>query len=417
MKKLLVIALSLVSAAVLAADKPQAKTHASPKADAKDGAKAGTNKVAKAAAPKAKAPAKAAAKPAAKKPGFQAYAAGEWKPIDKRKGLVYGYRLTDGDLVHQPVLVVKFDPDVEIDNDKRETDPRFIYQFLGWEVKVQPHLQVVNVPSRPLTKEELLKVGKKAGSTAAIPGFPWYEDVGLVQEPENAGGAYPFYYVVSTDGQVIYAGNRGSDAKAYVYGSLKKSGEPDPMLGFVKPQIHADLCSGLKFGTDTTKVVAKLKPLAAKGTEESMAEAKAILEALDQTKTYMLKTVLAKLNSDPQEAILIAQQSMKTFPRDKQMFQDAAARLLNNPAVKQSLKTFQTLAEVHQRMADAEAGKGTPLKKADVKKAYQEALKGERMCAKARKEFGDKLPRAFMTLEDIVQVVKAELEAAGASAK
>lgn len=415
MKKLLFIALTLATAAAFAADKPQAKTHASPKEDAKKEAKAPA-KPAAAEKEKAKPAAKPKA-PAAKKEAFKAYDAGEWKPIDNRKGRLHGYRLSDGDLVHQPVLIVKFDPEVEIDNDVREKDPKYIYQFLGWEVKVQPHLQVVNVPCRPLTKEEQAKVGKLAGATGAVPGFPWYQDVGLVTEPENPGKGYPFYYVVSTDGKVIYAGNRGSDARAYVYGALKKSGEPDPMLGFVKPSVHADLCAQLKLGTDSTKVVAKLKPLAAKGAEDSVAEAKAILHALDQTKTYQLKTVLAKVGPEPQEAIIIAQKAVKTFPRDKQMFQDAIGKLLNNPVVKQSLKTYQTLMDAHQRLVEQEEGKGTPLKKQEINKAYVEALKGEKMCAKARKEYGESLPRAFLTLENIVQVVKAELEAAGAGAK
>ena len=413
MKNLLFTIVALVSALSFAqeagkpapaADKP--KTEAKPKAEAKTKA-----------TPKAKDAKKGAAKPAAKKPGFQAYDAGAWKPVNNRKGHICGYQLSDGDLVHQPVLIVKFDPSVTVDADKKETDPRYVDKFMGWEVKVQPHLQVVNVPSRPLTSDELTKVSKLTGTTAAVPGFPWYEDIGLEKEPENPGNALPFYYVVSTDGKVVYAGDKGTAAKAAVYSALKASGEPHPLFGFVKPEIHAEECAKAEFGKDTTKLVAKLKPIALKGSDDAQKEADAILKALDQTKTYMLKTVLSKVGGEPQEAIILADQTIKTFPRDRQKFQDAVLKLKNNPVVKQSLKTFQTLMEAHQKLEAAESGKGQPMKKADLKKYYQEALKGERMCNKARKEFGEKLPHAFMTLENVVQQVKGELEAAGAGAK
>lgn len=381
-------------------------------------AKKPADPMAPAAKPQAqtKATPKAAAKKAAKKPGFQAYDAGEWKPVDNRKGYLYGYQLSDGDLRHQPVLIVKFDPDVEVDNDKRESDPRYIYQFMGWEVKVQPHLEVVNVPSRPLTKDDLPKLKKLAGSTAAIPGFPWYQDVGLVKEPENPGGAYPFYYVVSAAGQVIYAGNRGSDAKSYVYGDLKKCGDPDPMLGFVKPKDHEDLCSKLKFGTNCMAEEKKLRLLAAKGTDESKAEAQAILDALEQTQTYVVKSLLAAARSEPQQALVLADEASKTFPRGKTKFSEAVATVKNNPTVKTTLQLYRKLAALKLRLEDEKA---EPMKKADLTKAYQDALKGERLCNKFRKAIGENgaIPPAVKAFEDIVQTVKALLEAQGAGAK
>lgn len=388
MKRLLVVTvLSLLASAVFAEDKPakpQANTKATPKAGAK-------------------------AKPAAKKTNaFEAYEAGPWKPVDNKKGHLYGYQISDGDLKNQPVLIVVFDPDVEVSQDDRESDPKYIYQFLGWEVKVQPHLQVVNVPSRELTKDEIPMLKKMAGKTAAVPGFPWYQNVGLEKMPENPDKAYPFYYVVDTAGKVIYAGTKGKQAQSMVYGALKKSGEPDPMLGFVKPEAHAEICKGLEFGVDTTKVVAKLKPLTLKGTDESKAEAQAILDALDQTKTYQVKTLLSLSVSEPQMAVILAKKLVKTFPRDKQKFLPAVEALKNTPAVKNTLQLFEKLLAYQEKM---------PEKKADVQKAYQDVLKGERMCNKARKEFGDKMPKAFMTMENMVQIMKSELESRGASAK
>lgn len=411
MKKLLIVVLSLSVVTALADAKPQAMTKASPKVAAKeDGKKTGAKKAdAKAAAPKA-AKAKAAVKKATK---FQAYDAGEWKPVDNRRGHLFGYQLTDSDLVHQPILVVKFDPDVEVDNDKRESDPRFVNQFLGWEVKVQPHLQVINVPCRPLEKDELPNLRKLAGSTAAIPGFPWYQDLGLVKEPENSGGAYPFYYVVSTDGKVIYAGNRGNEAKSYVYGDLKKSGEPDPLLGFVKPDIHSNVCANLAFGTDTSPVIAKLKPLAQKGAQESKDEAQAILDALEQSQTYWLKQVLGTMYGNPPLAFVMAGQAVKTFPRNKEY--KAYVNQLKATAGA-ALPVFIKMSEIQEKLKVLDEKNETP-KKADLKKWYQIACSAEKKCVAAKKSFGDKLPRSFVCLEDIVQTVKADLEAKGAGEK
>jgi len=401
MKRLLFVALSVFAFAVQAADAPadakkapaakkaQAKTKASPKADAKGKAK--------------KAPSNA----------FQAYEAGEWLPVDNKKGHLLGYHITDGDLRHQPVLIVKFDPDVEVSQDDRESDPKYIYQFMGWETKVQPHLQVVNVPSRPLTKDELPLLGKIAGKTGAVAGFPWYANVGLAKEPENAAKVYPFYYVVSTDGKVIYAGNKGKQAQSEVYGALKKSGEPDPLFGFVKPNIHSNVVANLKLGDNVTAANQKLKQLALKGTPESMAEAQALVDALDQAQTYWFRQIAGTMGSNPPQAFLLAGQVVKSFPKNKDIKPVIDKIKASSSTV---LPTFIKVAAIGEKLKALEE-KGEQPKKADLKKWYPLVCTAEKKVNAAKKSMGDNLPRAFLCLDDLVQTVKAELEAQGAGAK
>lgn len=408
MKTLLLAVLSLVSVVAFAEDKPDAKPDAKPaaKSDAKPAAKPQAQTK---ASPKAK------GKPAAKKKSdaFEAYEAGAWLPVDNKKGCVFGtYQITDADLVHQPVMVVKFDPDVEVSNDDRESDPRYIYQFLGWEVKVQPHLQVVNVPSRELTKDEIPLLKKMAAKTAAVPGFPWYQNFGLEKEPVNEAKTYPFYYVVC-DGKVIYAGNKGKTAQSQVYGALKKCGEPDPLLGFVKPDIHSNVCANLTFGKDASAAVAKLKALALKGDDASKAEAQALVDALEQSQTYWLKQTLATVNQNPPLAVVLAGQLAKTFPRNKSFKStvNQAKALAGN-----ALPVFLKVTEIQNALKELEE-KGEQPKKSDLKKWYPIVCGAEKKCNAAKKSFGDKLPRSFICLEDIVQTVKAELEAQGAGGK
>ena len=405
MKKLLFIALALAVSSVFAEEKSADKKPADKKPAAK--AQAQTK-----ASPKA-GNGKAAKKPV-KSNAFQAYEAGAWKPVNNKKGFLCGsYRIEDGDLRHQPVMVVKFDPDVEVSGDDRESDPKYIYQFMGWEVKVQPHLQVVNVPSRELKSDEIAVIGKAIGKTAAVPGFPCYADFGLEKEPENTEKILPFYYVVDTDGKVIYAGNKGKIAQSAVYGALRKSGEPHPLFGFVKPNVHSNLCASLELGKDATATIAKLKPFAVKGSEESKAEAQDILDALDQTQTYLTKQILATAGQNPPLAVVLATQAAKTFPRNRN-FKEIQARA--KAAAGQALPVFLKIYEIQAKLAELEA-KGEQPKKADLKKWYPIACSAEKKCNSAKKSFGDRLPAAFLRLEDLVQTVKAELEAQGAGEK
>jgi len=398
MKKLLLVALSLALVPAFAADPPVVE--------------------------KAKPMAKARATPKAvpRKPGqkaeFEAYDGGAWRPVDNRKGYLMGYRLTDADLFMQPILVVKCDPAVEIDGKVREdnVEQKYITNFLPWEAKEQPHLQVVNVPSRELTSDEVAQLPKLAGKSAGVSGFPWYRNFGLEKEPANPKNEYPFYYVVGIDGKVYYAGPKGVKAHRIVFEQMRKGGTPDPMLGFYKPSVHTAITEKITFGESTAKAVQKLTPLAkAKGESDSKTEAEAILKELDQAQTYWLKQILLVKGANPPQALILAAQAAKTFPRNKDL-KPIVDAIRSNPSVAPVIQTFTKIAEIQLKMKEA-AAKGEELKKSDIKKWYPIVCNGEKKVNAAKKAFGDRLPHSFLNLEDLVLTVKAELEAAGAGGK
>lgn len=396
MKKLLLAVLSLALVPVFAEDAPaakpaQAKTKATPKAAAKK------------AAPKA--------------PEFVAYDAGAWKALDNRKGHLLGYKITEADLFKQPILVVKCDPAIEVSGKAREenADGKYIYNLIGWGTTVMPRYQVVNVPSRELTSDETADFAKLAGKSAGIPGFPWYKDFGLEKEPENPKGEYPFYYVVGIDGKVWYAGPKGVKAQRILNEQFRKGGTPDPMLGFYKPTVHTAIAETLKFGESTQKAVQKLTPLAAaKAESDSKADAEAILNEIGQSQTYWMKQVSSMLGNNPPMAFILVQQAAKTFPRDKEY--KALLTKIKTSQPQQALKTFTDIVQIQDKVKTA-TEKGVELKKSDVKKWYAQVCAAEKKVNAAKKSFGDKLPRAFFCLEELVLSVKSELEAAGAAEK
>lgn len=413
MKKLLIVALALSFVPAFAKDEPAAKDAPAAKE---------TPKEAPAAKPQEKEKPRRTPKPVARKPGqkaeFEAYDGGPWRPVDNRKGHLLGYQIKDADLFMQPVLVVKCDPAVAVEYKVKEdnTEQKYILNFLGWEAKEQPRLQVINVPSRELTSDEEKSLAKLAGKSAGVSGYPWYKNFGLEKEPENPKGEYPFYYVVGIDGKVWYAGPKGVKAQRIVFEQMRKGGTPDPMLGFYKPTIHTAITEKIKFGESIAKAVQKLTPLAkAKGESDSKTEAVAILNELDQSQTYWLKQTMLIAGGNPPQGLLLAAQASKTFPRSKD-FKPIVDKIKSNPTVAPVIQTFTKIAEIQEKMKAA-ADKGEELKKSDVKKWYPIVCNGEKKVNSAKKSFGDKLPRAFFCLEDLVLTVKAELEAAGAGEK
>ena len=48
--------------------------------------------------------------------------AAAWKPFDGRQGYLAGYRLSEGDLFMQTVIVCRFDPDAEVAPEERKNE-------------------------------------------------------------------------------------------------------------------------------------------------------------------------------------------------------------------------------------------------------------------------------------------------------
>jgi hypothetical protein len=329
--------------------------------------------------------------------------AAAWKPIENRQHL-FGYRLKEGDRFMQTVVVCKFDPEVEIKPEERSGSSETLLNVKALTVGDAPgRIECVNVPVKPVPKKVLAALKKSALGYSAIPGFPWYSEFGLVSEPENKDGKFPFYYVVGADGEVLYSGCSASSAAAAAKRDAAKNAAEDKLLGAFKPTIHTDLTSQLKFGAPIAPVVKKLKALAAaKEASDGKTEAENILKMLDQSRNYWYKVVAR--TQDPGMKAVIAGQAVKTFPEYKKAFEAELQKLLANPIIAKVVKMFQTLYGYKQQ---------PPEKKSDILKAYKLALMGEKAIQKARKEFGDKMPEAFVTLESLVLEIKTEMEARG----
>lgn len=332
-----------------------------------------------------------------------------WKPFDGRKGHLAGYRLSDGDLFMQTVIVCRFDPEVRTEVVKDGEGFGAAAGLKSFKVgDALCRIECVNVPVKPVSKKIQSELKKSDLGYTAIPGFPWYADFGLSAEPENADGKYPFYYVVGADGTVKYSGGSVSQAiSAAKRDAGAHADADDKLLGPLKVAVHTDLAGALKFGSPVTPVVKKLKAIAAGKTgSDERKEAEDILKMLEQSKNYWYKTIAA--TDDPGMKVVLAGQAMKTFPADKRMFEALAQKALSNPVVAKAIKMYQTLYSYRQN---------PPQKKADIMKAHKLACQGEKVIAKFRKDFGDKLPAAFLSLENLVMEVKAEMEAAGAGRK
>ena len=335
--------------------------------------------------------------------------AAAWKPFDGRQGHLAGYRLSEGDLFMQTVIVCRFDPDAEVAPEERKNE--FAQALSLKSLKLGDafcRIECVNVPVKPVSKKKLAELKKSDLGFTAAPGFPWYDNFGLASEPENSEGKYPFYYVVGVDGTVVYSGCSASQAISAAKRDARQSMESgDKLLGPLKVSIHTALAEQLKFGENVAPVAKKLKAIAVgKGSAEEQAEAANILKMLDQSKNYWYKSIVA--SDDVAMKVVTAELAGKTFPAHKKLFDAPVQKVLADPIVAKAIKMFQALYAYKQK---------TPEKKSDILKAHKLACQGEKAIAKLRKDFGAKLPAIFVTLENLVMEVKAEMEAAGAGKK
>ena len=216
-----------------------------------------------------------------------------------------------------------------------------------------------NVPTKPVSKKTLAAINKTPMKFSAVPGFPWYADFGITEEPENKDGKFPFYYVVGADGSLLYSGNSASGAaSAAKRDALKNSsGESDKLLGSFKPSVHADLVSKPKFGEPVAPIVKKLKTIAA-GKQGTDAQVKAanILKMLDQSRNYWYKVVSA--SEDPAMKVIVAGQAMKTFPAGKKPFEEQVRKTLSDPVVARAVKMFQLMANTGKLVKISELDMG-----------------------------------------------------------
>lgn len=346
-------------------------------------------------------PAAPAAKPVAKKVAPPLPDAGDWKPLDNKKGHLAGPQISEGDLFCQPVIVIVFDPLWRPEPRVREDEPHKFVRIQGETSKAR--FLYLSTPSRELSADDAATFAKDYPKTSGA--GPCYANFGLVTPPVNKDMKFPFFYAVSIDKKIIYAGDRFDAALAKVMQDVRKHPDCHELLGYYKPQVLSDKVAGLKFGEPMAKTVQTLKGIVKTGKDpEAKKEAQDILNVLDQSKTYWMNQCLATARSKPPLGAMMCYAAMKTFasPKDKESLKRAIA-MVEGAFGKQNVKLYQKLCAYKEKM---------PEKKSDIKKALVDAQAGEKACAKAKKQFGDKMPQSFIALEDLVMEVKANLEAA-----
>jgi len=348
---------------------------------------------------------------AKKAPAAQAPApdAGEWRPIDNRKALVWGEKITEADLFRQPVIVMKFDPTVQYKPEDREKEDvarqLLVHEQVG---TAELRFQVVNVFSRKCSNDEIAEYLKNIGKTATDKLGPVYSDFGLVNEPENTEKTYPFYYVVGINGKILYSGNVGPKAMGAATRDAR-AGKAHPVLGYFATEEFPEIVEKLQLGEPFDPIVKKLTPIAAAKADSPQKEAAAgILKELEQSKTYWMTQVKTRLSVNPPETVVLITQLCKSYPREKRRYEAVSKRYLQNPVAQKAVKTYMQILAFKEK---------PPEKKSDIAKAYAVVLNAERQCQKVQKEMGLRTPRAMQVLENLVAEVKMTLEGLGAGQK
>ena len=335
--------------------------------------------------------------------------AGEWKPIDNRKALVWGEKITEANLFRQPIIVMKFDPTERIKSEDRETEEvqrkLLVHEQIG---TVELRFQVVNVFSKKCSNDEVADFLKNVGKTAVDRLGPVYSDFGLVKEPENEEKKFPFYYVVGIDGKILYSGNVGPKAMSAATRDAR-AGKAHPILGYFTTEEFPEITEKLALGEPFDPIVKKLTPIAAAKADSPQKQAAAgILAEIEQSKAYWFVQVRSRLSVNPPETVALINDICKSYPREKRRFEALSRSYLSNPIAQKAVKTYMQILAIKNK---------PPEKKSDIAKAYALVQNAERQCQKVQKELGMRTPRAMQVLENLVAEVKMTLEGLGAGQK
>ncbi len=155
--------------------------------------------------------------------------------------------------------------------------------------------------------------------------FPIYDNAGIENEPPCNG--IPFLYVVNHRGKVLYSGHNHSQAIQIVQEAIIAANLPPTLMGNVDipdNSPYRNIDKQLVLGKNIAPVIRKLeadiknseKRTATEDQKESAQTAKAILAAIEESRTSIPAEIESKRTSNPVEALSILKNYIKTFPKD-----------------------------------------------------------------------------------------------------
>ncbi len=164
--------------------------------------------------------------------------------------------------------------------------------------------------------------------------YPIYDFAGLVDAPSNGGGL-PFMYVVNHRGKVVYSGRDHKACEAAVVAAIQAVGAMPVLCGGVSLQAFKSMEKQLVLGKSIKNQVKQLKAAVKKGEgkrateaqQKQAEEAKAILAAIDEVKGEVKAEIESKRESNPEEALKLAEAFVKTYPEDGKEYKSSLAEM------------------------------------------------------------------------------------------
>lgn len=145
--------------------------------------------------------------------------------------------------------------------------------------------------------------------------YPIYERFGLAEgEPSFRG--IPFLYVVDHRGKLVYSGHSEREATEALVTAIGNVGAPPTLYGGVGLVKYKGMAKKLMLGKSIKSEV-KVLQAGANGKNAAMAaEAKRILEAIDEAKAQTRDEINSIKATKPAEAVKLIKQFCTTWPDD-----------------------------------------------------------------------------------------------------
>ncbi len=201
--------------------------------------------------------------------------------------------------------------------------------------------------------------------------YPIYDDVGIEGEPH--ADAIPFLYVVDAKGQVVFSGVGAGAVRGAieaVVNALEGAMDRFSLTGNVTPVKLKSLARQLVMGKSCESVVRQLKQTA-KGRDAKAEEAKALIQAVEETQTQVKKAIEGEIKERPAAALANIALYRQTWPSDAKAYDDAFKTLSADADVKKAVALRALLVKYRDFAPKNASAAKTAL--AAVKKAAADA--------------------------------------------